>query len=51
MKKIWMTAAAALVLGASLLTGTGAARSASAEEITADCKAAYLMDDATGVQM
>ena len=51
MKKIWMTAAAVLVLGASLLTGAGAARSASAEEVAADCKAAYLMDDATGVQM
>ena len=50
MKKVWICAAAALALGAAVMTGT-AGISASAEEVVTDCKAAYLMDDASGVQM
>lgn len=50
MKKGWICAAAAIVLGAAVMTGLPAT-AASAQEVAAGCKAAYLMDDASGVQM
>ena len=54
MKKRWICAALSLLLGVAILTG-GVGRAAFAEgnegEIAAACKAAYLMDDASGVAL
>ena len=50
MKKGWICAAAAIVLGAAVMTGLPATV-ASAQEVATGCKAAYLMDDASGVPM
>ena len=51
MKKL-LCAAAALALGAAAIGWSAQGNvCASAEEVRAECKAAYLMDDASGVQM
>ncbi len=51
MKKGWICAAAALALGAAVMSGAGRTAVLAEEEVAADCKAAYLMDDGSGVQM
>lgn len=53
MKKGWICAALALTLGAAAITGNidMTASAASDEEVVTDCKAAYLMDDASGVTL
>lgn len=53
MRKGWICAAAAFVLGTAVFTGMaqGGKIDVRAEEVSANCKASYLMDDASGVQM
>ena len=53
MRKRWICAAAAFVLGTAVFTGMaqGGKIDVRAEEVSANCKASYLMDDASGVQM
>ncbi len=50
MRRGWICAAMALFLGVAAVIG-GTKVSARAEEVAIDCKAACLMDDASGVQM
>ncbi len=50
MRKGLICVAAGLMLGAAVWTNTGTLQ-ARAEEIAPGCKAAYLMDDASGIQM
>ena len=53
MRKGWICAAAAFVLGTAVFTGMaqGGKIDVRAEEVSGNCKASYLMDDASGVQM
>lgn len=53
MRKGWICAAAAFVLGTAVFTGMaqGGKIDVHAEEVSGNCKASYLMDDASGVQM